>query len=123
MAEHLAYTHSYFDDLESIFYVLCYLTSCYSTTGLLKPNGIPRRVKKWFSKSGGWEEKAAMICGHTLTLAMDDSFQPPVSELLARLHRFFFRYAGEAMNFDVGWQPEPEEAYDGFLHLLTPSVV
>ena len=95
---------------------------CYSAVGSLKPKNIPNSISPWFKKFGGWGEKSIMILERTLPLSTDDSFQPPVSGLLSSLHGFFRMYTLEAASFEFDWCPEPEEAYGGFLSLLTDAI-
>ena len=63
-----------------------------------------------------------MMMERTFPLPIDDSFQPPVSELLIRLHRLFREYAHNAAYSDSEWCPEPEEAYDSFLGHLDDAI-
>ena len=116
-----AFTYSYLDDLESFFYVLAYLVVCYPATGSLKPKSIPRDVSAWFGDSGGWREKYIMMLEDTCPLPIDNSFQPPVSQLLNRLHSFF-RRSTKANRVDPNRCPEPVQAYDNFLGYLDDAI-
>ena len=96
--------------------------TCYPATGSLKPKSITP-VADWFEQFGGWKGKSTMMLERTFPLTVDDSFPPPISELLKSLHRFFRAYTLKAMNFDFdGWCPEPGEAYDGFLGNLNDTI-
>ena len=102
--------------------MLCYLVVCYPATGSQKPKSIPESMSKWFSETGGWTDKGNMIIKYSHSLAIDHSFEPPVSELLIGLHRFFRMYTQEAMSFNFNWHPEPQQAYDRFLCLLNGAI-
>jgi hypothetical protein len=121
MHDGLTYAPSYFDDLESFFYVLCYLVVCYPASGSLKPNNIPSFVSEWFRKIG-WHTKFKMMLDYTFPLSVDNSFQPPVFELLTSLHKIFRSYTLKALSLSRGWTPEPEEVYDGFLGCLANAI-
>ena len=59
---------------------------------------------------------------NTFPLPIDDSFQPPISELLIGLHGFFHNHTHKAMISPFNWCPEPEEAYDVFLDHLNDAI-
>ena len=63
-----------------------------------------------------------MMVENTFPLPIDDSFQPPISELLTGLHGFFHNYTHKAMISPFNWCPEPEEAYDVFLDHLNDAI-
>ena len=120
MLEGEAFTYSYLDDLESFFYVLVYLVVCYPATGSVKPKSIPRDVSAWFGDSGGWRAKYTMMLERTCPFPIDDSFQPPISQLLNRLHSFFRR--STITGFDSDLCPEPAQVYDSFLGYLDDAI-
>ena len=121
MVDKKAFNYSYLDDLESFFYVLAYLVVCYPATGSLKPKSIPRDVLAWFGDSGGWREKYTMMLEDTCPLPIDDSFQPPVSQLLTRLHCFFQQCTPHPYNFSNRY-PAPGEAYNNFIGYLDDAI-
>ena len=94
---------------------------CYPATGSLKPKSIPRDVSDWFDDLGGWTEKYTMMLEDTCPLPIDDSFQPPVSQLLTRLHCFFQEYIPHPYNFDSQCY-QPAQAYDDFLGYLDDAI-
>ena len=122
LAKGKPFTYTYLDDLESFFYVLAYLVVCYPATGSLKPKSIPRDVSDWFGNSGGWIQKYTMVLERTWPLPVDDSFPPPVSELLNSLHCFFRESTLQTERFDSNWCPEPAQAYDNFLGHLDDAI-
>ena len=92
---------------------------CYPAGGSRKPESIPESISAWFGKAKkGWSAKSMMILEDTFPLPIDDSFQPPISELMTGLHGFFHK----AMMFRFNWCPEPEEAYDVFLEHLNDAI-
>ena len=103
--------------------MLCYLVVCYPAGGSRKPESIPESISAWFGKAQkGWSAKSMMILERTFPLHIDDSFQPPISELLTGLHGFFRKYSQEAMFSKFNWCPEPEEAYGVFLDHLNDAI-
>ena len=95
---------------------------CFPTTGSLKPRNIPRDVSVWFGELGGWTEKSTMMLERTFPLPIDDSFQPPVCQLLIHLHGLFRVCTLYAENFDSNWYSEPAQAYDDFLGHLDDAI-
>ena len=115
------YTPSHFDDLESFFYVLYFMVVCYPATGSRNPR-IPTHVLEWFSRTGGWAGKVALLSELTLPCPIVDTFHPGVSKLVVGLHRFFRRRHSEATSLEFPWCPHPDEGYDEFLRLLDEGI-
>ena len=95
---------------------------CYPASGSPKPKNIPPSVSVWFGEFGGWESKSYMMWERNFPWPIDESFQPPVAELLACLHSFFYGYGLNSQIFDFDWRPKPEEGYHRFLGLLTNAI-
>ena len=95
---------------------------CHPTSGSRKPKTIPRSVSAWFDEELGWQAKSTMMLEHTFPLPIDDSFQPPVSELMIGLHHFFHKYTEKSMGSQFNWCPEPEEGYGVFLDHLNNAI-
>ena len=63
-----------------------------------------------------------MMLEDKFPLPIDDSFQPPISELMTGLYDFFCKYSQKAMISRSNWCPEPEEAYGVFLDHLNDAI-
>ena len=63
-----------------------------------------------------------MMLEHTFPLCVDESFQPPVSELLKRLHCLFREHTPNANSFESNWGPELGETYNDFLGYLDDAI-
>ena len=96
---------------------------CYPAGGSRRPRAIPESISAWFGKGqDGWSAKYMMVLEETFPLPIDDSFQPPIYELLTRLHGLFQNYTHKNTILRFNWCPEPEEAYGVFLDHLNDAI-
>ncbi|KAF8584584.1 hypothetical protein K439DRAFT_1616570 [Ramaria rubella] len=115
------YKHSYLDDLESFYYVLCYLVVCHPSTGSSKPEKMHKSISLWFKNEGGYLSKASSLWGTSPPFNVHPSFTPPVSKLIQDLHSFFRTQALQAARVS-GWLLEPEDGYDEFLRIIKDAI-
>ncbi|KAF8584581.1 hypothetical protein K439DRAFT_1616568 [Ramaria rubella] len=113
----LEYELSYFDDLHSFYYVLCYLVVCHPASGSLKPE-VPKAIAYWFQEDGGYHSKSSTLLDESPSFDVHPSFKPPVSRLIKDLHTFFRDRTRQI--YDV--PPEPEDDYKVFLELIKNTI-
>ena len=63
-----------------------------------------------------------MMLERTCPFPIDDSFEPPVSQLVNSLHCFFRESTLQTERFDSNWRSEPAQAYDNFLGHLDDAI-
>jgi hypothetical protein len=101
------------DDLESFYYVLCYIVACHSASGPSKPRPAPYPISTWFSEKGGHAEKDSALYQRTYRYDIHPSFEPPVTKLMESLHHFFRNQV--VIHWDVERVSNLEEDYREFL--------
>jgi len=113
--------HTYFDDLESFFWVLAWIVSRYSEPGKLKVINKPDSVSRWDSKGyHALAVKKACLGIDWMDLRVESWFGPVFHQLLSGLHQFFHHRTGYR---DVPPAPlDSEGDYTEYLDLIKRAV-
>jgi len=109
--------HTYLDDLESFFFVLCWILVAYQRPGIIRVE-MPDTISLW-DDPGSYLYKIGLLASE-FKLPVSPWFGQSLRALLVRLHGFFNKR--EALLGRPPSDPDPVRDYDEFLSHIEQSI-
>jgi hypothetical protein len=111
--------HTYIDDLESFYFVLCWILMVYS--GPHKPRAAPPKQAVWWDISDSFTMKQGHFGRPKFHLPVDAWFGPCFSALAARLYDFFL--LRDLSSSEPVPPNDPKQDYDKYLGHIRQCII
>jgi Fungal protein kinase len=111
--------HTYLDDLESFYYVLCWILTIY--TAPHKARCKPRGIASWWDNSMSYQMKIGQIASYSFDLPLEPWFGPCFQKLASSLHKFF--HVRRPSMGDLAPPVDPAKDYDEYLGYIRQCIL
>jgi len=113
------------DDLESFFYIFCFLTNAYDAYGtdlkVIPPQmdkpfrsafAWPKFMNHWFDDDGGFEQKSSRIFESRCSFTAHETYSSSIQTLLEDWRKIFLRTERiRILEYDPYYVPDPKVCY------------
>jgi Fungal protein kinase len=111
--------HTYLDDLESFYYVLCWILMVYTAPHKVKRT--PPALASCWDSSLSHAYKMGQIASYTFNLPLEPWFGPCFQKLASRLRNFF--HVRRPSMGDLAPPVDPKKDYDEYLGYIRECIL